>query len=207
MEITEAVTSIRRQAEQIGRDLDALDAAGAAVLTEKALILSEVIKALGPALRALSSPVSIEAVQTSNGTSAVPGGWRGVFVAGDGPKTDKGDWIDFAPGASGKRGRYIGTRLILRQDGKLVELAYDGPWSSVPGEISKWKAEERVISEVEAVKLYGLDAILLELSNATRQAARTDKPGPNGFERRGLKLADLAERLRAVCTIIRAWTL
>lgn len=203
--ITEAITSIRRHAEQIGRDLAAVDAAGAAVLAEKAILLREVVTALGPALRALSSPVSVAGIASANGVTTDPAGWRGVVITGDGPKSDKGEWVDFAPGASGKRGRYGGARLILRQDGAFVELAYDGPWSTVPGEVSRWVAEVRVLSDVEVAKVYGLDDILTAIGEAVEKHVQSHKKS-SGLERRALKLDELAERIRALRTLLRTWT-
>ena len=177
--ITEAIVSIRRHAEQIGRDLAAVDAAGAAVLAEKAILLREVVTALGPALRALSSPVSVAAVVSANGITTDPAGWRGVVIAGDGPKPIVPPMIS--------RGRYGGTRLILRQDGAFVELTYDGPWSAVPSEVSRWAAEVRVLGDVEVAKVYGLDAVLTAIGEAVEKHAQSHKKS-NGLERRALKL-------------------
>ena len=196
--ITEAIVSIRRHAEQIGRDLAAVDAAGAAVLAEKAILLREVVTALGPALRALSSPVSVAGIVSANGITTDPAGWRGVVITGDGPR-------QIASPAGPGRGRYGGTRLILRQDGAFVELAYDGPWSTVPGEVSRWSAEVRVLSDVEVAKVYGLDVILGALDEAVEKQVQSAKK-TNGLERRALKLDEQLERLRALRVLLRSWS-
>jgi len=197
---TETITDLRSVAEQVGRSLDALDAAGAAALAERATILHEVIQAVGPALRALASQVGLASVTTSAGTIVEPAPWRGLYLGGAGPTTG----APTVRGPISSRGRYSGTRLMLRQDGELVELVYDGPWSTVPGEVSRWKATERIVSPVEAVKTYGLDRLIGEMETALRKQFQADKTS-SGAERRVAKLADEADRLRALRILIRGW--
>lgn len=198
---SEQLTAINQTAEQVGRAHAALDVAAAHALAARATMLREIIGAFGPSLRALASQIGRTSTTTSGGTTVEPFPWRGIYLAGDGPSTGKAS--EFSA-QGGSRGRFFGTRLILKVDGSLVELSYDGPWSTVPGEVSKWTATDRAINDVEATKRYGLEGIFGELKDALRKAAQKDK-ATDGMERRAEKFNADADRVHALLTLIRSW--
>lgn len=192
---TEALASLRLAAETIGRDNSALEAAGAAALTQRAALLEDVIAAIRPALRAISSRVGASLTESRAGTTSEPFPWRGCYLAGSGPERVKptlssGDQL---------RARYGGKRLMLRADGVLVELSYDGPWSTVPGEVSSWKASEQTVPSTSVVARYDLEAILGELAKVLE--AQSD----GNAAKRAQQLAEQAERLRSLRTLLRSW--
>jgi hypothetical protein len=108
--------------------------------------------------------------------------------------------VDKQPaGAAGWRGRYSGTRLIYRDDGALVELAYSGAFTTVPGEVSAWKADEGAIPAAAAAARYDLDAIFAALHRALEAQA------DGAAARKAAELRAGARRLRDVATLVRKW--
>lgn len=200
---TPNLSMIRAAADLVGRDHSALEAAGAEKLAEGATCLVEVIAMLRGAWRAMSSLVAVESTTSSAGTTTVPADWRGLVLTGDGPKqlgdTRFGVNVERAIGAKVERGRYSGTRLFLRgYDGKLIQHIYDGHWSTVPREVSSWKATEREVNAVDAVELYGLVPILTSLDTALHAQAE-------GKTRdRAAQLRGDAEVIRSVTNLLRA---
>lgn len=193
---TPNLSMIRAAADLVGRDNAALEAAGAEKLAEGATCLVEVIAMLRGAWRAMSSRVAIEGTTSAEGTTAVHADWTGLALAGDGLTQSPGTLVG---GSYGCRGRIGGNRLYLRgYDGKLVQLVYAGNWSTVPGEVSSWKATAREVTAVDAVELYGLVPVLESLDTALRQQAE-------GKTRdRAAQLRGDAEVIRSVTNLLRA---
>lgn len=193
--------SIRATAEKVAANHADLELAGAELRDARAALLRERLEEVRPAARALASPVGI-ALAGSPGENTVirPAGWRGLYLAGSGPQA-VGRAAVQTPGAPRgtvhERGRYAGTRLLLRDDGRLVELSYDGPWSSVPGEVSSWTAAAREVEPEEVAGRYKLEEILESLGIALHEQAKS---------RRAATAADLrakAARLRALAQLVR----
>jgi len=87
------------------------------------------------------------------------------------------------------RGEYGGSRLVLFQDGGLQWERRTGDWSQWQGEGSSWSLEEETeISAEQAVKKYGLKAIVAGLVDELKEASRLLEQ----------KQADYQERLELV---------
>jgi hypothetical protein len=181
---------LRATAETVAHEKEDLEAAGRELRLERAVLLENVILALKPALPALCSSVGAAATWSPAGTNVVPAAWRGLYLAGTGPERHD---------RSSHRGRYVGERLMLRQDGALVILVYDGPWSAVPGEVSSWRTEERVVTGAEAAEAYDIDVLI----DALRRALEAQATG--GSPRRAAQMRDKADRLRALQKLVGSW--
>jgi hypothetical protein len=195
VEVMTNLAAIRATAKTVAREKDDLDAAGRELRTEKAKLLESVIQALKPALPAMCSVVGLSQTYSQAGATTDPAGWRGLYLAGDGPTGFEAAVV----GKKADRGRYIGERLMLRQDGVLVLLTYDGPWSTVPGEVSSWRATERVMTSVEALGSYDIETLIGALQEALAAQAGGGSP------RRAAALREKAERLKALATLVRSW--
>lgn len=208
MTAPENITELRAVAQRVADQHADLEQAGEAIRAEKAGILRQVLEAVRPAARALAAPVGIGMTCGGRaGNTIEPASWRGLYLAGQGPTLVDRVAVpqpEMKRAAFPERGRHAGARLLLRADGALVELSYDGPWSTVPGEVTKWTATPRAINDVEATKRYGLEGIFGELKDALRKAAQKDK-ATDGMERRAEKFNADADRVHALLTLIRSW--
>jgi hypothetical protein len=186
---------LRATAEAVGAQTAALDVAGLDASMASAELLAAVLDALRPALRAICSPVAVYSTTTGAGTTTEPSGWRGLYLAGDGPQIVGRHQLD--DGAV--RGRYGGERLMLRDDGQLVVLRYEGPWSNVYRETSSWTATAAVVDAGAAAGRYDVPGILDALAQALAAQARGGAPA------RAAKLREKAERLQALVILVRSW--
>jgi hypothetical protein len=184
------LNEIRRTAAMVAEEKAELDAAGYELRLEKAKLLEAVIEAMRPALPALCSQVGAGATFSPEGGTTVPASWRGLYVDGEGPTRHLGVAM---------RGRYGGERLLLRQDGALVILAYDGPCSDVFGEVSSWKTTERVVTVAEASETYDVDLVITRIQRALEAQATGGSPF------RAAALREKAARLRALQTLVGSW--
>ena len=192
---------LRAAAEKIAAEHADLEIAAADRRQAAAEVLERLLEAVRPACRALASRVAISCTESPAGTTTEPAAWRGLFLTGTGPKLVGRTAVEqpgYAREAWPERGRHGGTRLLLRDDGKLVEMAYDGPWSNVPGEVSSWRASAAVLEPIEAVaRGYHLDAIAEAIGTAL------DAQAGGASRERAAELRAKAERLRALAQIVR----
>jgi hypothetical protein len=66
---------------------------------------------------------------------------------------------------SGSKGDYLGSRLILFRDGRLVHVARKGKWNQQKGEISSWEIiNEEELGLDDAIKRYGFKEIIKGLT-------------------------------------------
>jgi hypothetical protein len=185
---------LRSTAVAVEAQTTALDIAGTDAAVAKGELLDAVIDAIRPALRAICSQVALACAFTAEGTTTEPAPWRGVHLMGDGP------WLtDRKTSPDGIRGRWGGDRLVLRDDGQLVTLRYQGPWTSVKGEVSKWTAEAAPTDAVSAAARWDLDVIIGALSDAVMAQANGAAP------ERTAQLRESAERIRAHVVLVQSW--
>jgi hypothetical protein len=185
---------LRSTAAAVGKQAAALDVAGTDASLAKGELLAAVIDAIKPALRAICSKVAIGSTITDAGTTTEPASWRGLYLAGDGPCL-----VDRKTSPDGIRGRWGGDRLMLRADGHLVTLRYQGPWTNVRGEVSKWTAEAIPTDAVSATGRWNLDVMIGSISNAVMAQANGASP------RRAAQLRESAERIRALVVLVQSW--
>lgn len=186
--------SLQEEAKIVGRHGAELDAALTNVAAARAEMMTAIVEAVRPALRALSSRVALSSHESPAGILSEPAAWRGIYLDGDGPKLTRN-----APVMGGYvRGRWGGNRLMLRDDGALVVLTYDGAWTNVPGELSSWTAQAIEIDAGTAAAKYDVTAILDRLMEATMAQAKGASP------RRAAEARGEAERWRQAAQIIRS---
>jgi hypothetical protein len=74
---------------------------------------------------------------------------------------------------SGSKGDYLGSRLILFRDGRLVHVARAGKWNR-QGEISSWEIiDEEELCLDDAIKLYGFKEIIKGLTEQLKDKKTT----------------------------------
>ena len=83
------------------------------------------------------------------------------------------------------RGDYLGWQLVLFADGSLKTLERSGDWSRWQGESSGWGIqEEEELSPQDAVKRYGLKAIVEGLASEIKEASEGLQKKQAGYEER-----------------------
>jgi hypothetical protein len=203
MTAPENIPELRAVAQRVADQHADLEQAGEAIRAEKAGIFRQVLEAVRPAARALAAPVGIGMTCGGPaGNTTEPAPWRGLYLAGQGPTLVDRVAVpqpEMKRAAFPERGRHAGARLLLRADGALVELSYDGPWSSVPGELSRWVATPREVEPEDVVTRYRLEQILDELVGALYAYAE-GKASVRAAELRSKanRLASLSELLRGL---------
>lgn len=189
---------IRAAAQDIAASHADLELAGADLRGAKAAFLEKLLDAVRPCARSLGGPVAMAMTVSPAGTTTEPAGWRGLYLDGLGPKIANRTPVEqpgYARAAWPERGRHSGTRLLLRDDGELVELSYDGPWSNVPGEVSSWRATATALEPDEVLaRGYKLEPICNAIGEAMDAQA-------NG------KAAAKAAELRGKANRLRGWSL
>lgn len=194
------------RADEVADVFDRSQAANQDNALAEAELLAAVMAVVAPALPALSDRVAIRQTTTSLGTTADYASWRGVHIGSF--RYLKRDGALEAPGPvptrhadDPARGTFAGVDLFAAQDGPvgaLWELTYAGPWSSVPGEVSRWQAKVAPVDVREACVNYGVGAIVEAISRAL------DREGTHRREERSGRLRARAERLRAISTLVKA---
>ena len=92
------------------------------------------------------------------------------------------------------RGDYLGWQLVLFADGSLKTLVRSGDWSRWQGESSGWGIqEEEDLSPQEAVKRYGLKAIVEGLASEIKEASEGLQKKQAGYEERLATIARVKE--------------
>jgi hypothetical protein len=185
---------LRSTAVAVEAQTTALDIAGTDAAMAKGELLDAVIDAIRPALRAICSQVALAGTFSAEGTTTEPASWRAVHLAGDGPRL-----TDRRMSPDGLRGHWGGDRLVLRADGQLLILCHQGPWTSVPGEVSRWTAEATSTDAQTAAARWNLDTILGSLSDAVMAHANGAAP------ERTAQLRESAERIRALVVLVQSW--
>lgn len=191
----------RAAAQDVAANHADLELAGADCRAARAEFLERFLEAVRPAARSLGGPVALAMTVSPAGTTTEPAGWRGLYLDGLGPKICNRTPVE-QPGlkraAWPERGRHAGTRLLLRDDGALVELVYDGPWSNVPGETSSWRATATELAPGEALERgYKKDVILEAIGVALQAQAEGAAPV------RAAELRGKAARIRAFSQLLR----
>lgn len=199
---TQNIADLAETSRRVADQHADLEAAGAEFRAEKAALLRQVLDAVRPAARAISSAVGIGMTAGTTANAVVPASWRGLYLAGQGPtlvdrvpvpqpETKRASWPE--------RGRHAGTRLLLRADGALVELSYAGPWSSVPGEVSRWEATAREVTPDDAVTRYRVEDILDAIGIAMHAQA-SNRPR---IKARAAEMRSNAAVIRALAVLTR----
>jgi hypothetical protein len=188
------LTQTRALADAVGLDHAELEDSAKALREANGALLAANIDALAGALRALCSAVGVAGELSGAGYTVENAPWRGLYLAGDGPTVEG----RVAAGPH-MRGRHGGARLFLDERGDLVEMTYSGPWSNVPGEVSRWKTTHVYLTYVEAAEKYGLATILDRLAAALAEQA-------GGASRvTAARLREKAERVLALVKLVRSW--
>ena len=168
---------LRTQAERVNEQHVAMETAYSAAREAEAELLTAIIAAVRPGLRALCSRLESSREVVGHGdvnrqryTTRHFKNWRGVVVAGDGRREDN---------PRDNRGCWEGSELVLREDGSLVELSYEGDWSRWQGSNWGWRATLTVLTPLQAVADYEVEAVadrlagLLQRQLDGRAAKRT----------------------------------
>ena len=124
-------------------------------------VLAQIVDAVRPALKALSSRLLKEertwwpdnAAPTTDKTYHAE---RGVILAGDGPERDH-------PRAN--QGAIVGEALALLEDGTFARLDWSGNWSNWQGATSTEQSALTTMSALDVVGDYDLDAIAEALAD------------------------------------------
>ena len=186
---TDILPELRAKAMAVAGSRTAYDAAFTNDRSARAEFLAGVIEAVRPALRAICSRVLVGSTTSPAGTTTDPAGFRGLFLTAEGPfKKTVGD---------NQRGRFEGKSLVLRDDGSLCELVYQGPWSEVRGEITKWVAEVVPRSASDVGEDWDVDDVTEWIADALRAQAKSAMPS------RAKAMNEQAERLWAAVRLIR----
>jgi hypothetical protein len=162
-----------------------------AVTEAEAELLTRVVEAVKPALRAVSTRRRITE-RTFWPDRACPetvytAGPAALRVHGSGPKEDY-------PRAN--RGSIEGTDLFLNPDGTWTETTYSGSWSRWQGEGSSWDAEAKVLTAHEVAKAYDVDDVIKAIGEALTKAKGTrEKPTARALDR--------AAKVRAVAELVK----
>jgi hypothetical protein len=149
---------------------------------EEAALLADVLAMVKPCLPVLVAPVrDYEHSSTGrNGCNPVEKHHnlgRGAVLV---------DGFDDAGDGTGNRGTLIGKRLVLMENGDLVELARAGTWSHWQGEATTWGAgyasedgetlgERETLTPTAAVKAWDFEDVLEGIAKAL--AAGVEKGG------------------------------
>lgn len=92
------------------------------------------------------------------------------------------------------RGDYFGWKLILWQDGTIGTLERAGDWCRWQGEGSGWSiTEEETLTTEEAVRRYGLKAIMEGLASELEEASNGLQGRQAGYEERLATIARIKE--------------
>ena len=164
-----------------------------AVTEAKAELLTRVVEAVKPALRAVSDRIVAESYETMgrNGCNPVSRteyhSERGLMLVND---------YDRTKDETGNRGDLGGSRLYLLTDGRFARVDREGSFSHWQGEADEWKSTLGARTARQVAEAYGVDDVVKAIGDALTKARGTrEKPTANARQR--------AERVRAVACLVK----
>lgn len=190
-----SVEALAAQASRVAAEDARLRAALAAEGDARSELLRQVLAAVAPALPALSGRILLSSVvrvgtdrsesdeqRVYYSESGAP--IRGVHVAGDAtPRKDL---------PSSDAGTLRGRGIWLLEDGRFLELSFDGRWSKKDSPASTWIAQPREVALGEIARDSLTDVL-------ARLASALEKQTP---EARAVAAEARTARLRAVLTLL-----
>lgn len=190
-DIESTVTRIETLATAAGAAYDASCEATAAETAAEAELLTRVIAAAKPGLRAISKRVKVSTSIAH--TYAEPECEYLPDVRAFCLSDRKGARPGRQQGPNDTRGSYGGADLLVTTDGRFLELDYSGEWSNWQGEGEAWKAEVREISALDVASDWTISHMIATLA----EALESYKP-----EAQTAKSRERAERLAALAKLI-----
>ena len=183
------------QAKRVARERSAYDGAWEEARRARVELLAAIVDAVRPALPALGSGLALRWSSHGVDAASAKAPFRAVLVG----QMQKGPSLPcrFALASDSRRGRYGGTALYLTDEGVFVDLEYDGAWSDVPGEVSKWEAKWCPMTADDVVAEYDVADVLDRLTTALVQQAHGATP------MRTANLLTRAKQLQALTKMLR----
>lgn len=175
------LAQLNAQARGIADVTAAADAAIADKKTASVELLDQVVDAVRPALRALSSRITIARSTSSTGTTTDKTlDEPGLYLASTGP----------APATPGK------ADLFLCREGSFVLLGYDDEVEV--GGVRRWQAAVVELASRDVVDMFPLPVVLDAIARAMAEQVNGNSA------RRTKQIVDQAARLRALVTLVRS---
>lgn len=153
-------------------------------------VLAQVRRLVKPALPAICSQVIVGGVIAIGGAQTrEAAAWRGLKLGGNGlqPRI-----------VVNRRGSFSGHELYLHEDGDFVEIRFDGRWSGVPGEETRWGSTPYRVPDVDVARDHQTEVIIARIIRALEAQLQGGKAE---------KIRDLhamAARLDAVAAMLKA---
>lgn len=174
------LTELAVQARGVAVASDAHISALADKRTASAELLTAVVEAVRPALRAVSSRIIIARVTSGAGMTDTTLDEPGLYLASTGP----------APATPGK------ADLFLCREGSFVLLGYDDEVEV--GGVKRWKAAVVELGVHDVIEMFPLAVVMDAIARALAAQASSNTP------RRTKQIEDQAARLRALVTLVRS---
>lgn len=167
-------------------------------------VLEQLVPLLTPVLPALVADLQVGLMRLAGDTSGVTEDradiasengvrLRALHLAGD--RSARKDL------QASEAGQYVGSSLVLLEDGRLAELRYQGTWKKAsprtpPGEqLAYWAAELRVVDAAHAARAWRLDDILTGLQKALTFHNTNRVKAAGATKTRAMRTEDLAKLL------------
>ena len=174
MEPNEVLSKIGALAPKVAQEHEEFTQAVAAEQSAKVALLEHVIEAAKPALRALASKITKSYrhwwIDNARGDS------EDTFYADRGFCLTDDRQGPISKNTTSFTGVYNGTDVILRVDGSLAEVEYNGEWSNWQGAASSWDSEmhattawDLVADDYDVEKLIDRLVTALEKQTGTRE--------------------------------------
>lgn len=188
--MNDILTALAEQARGVAADVEENTVAKADKRSAAAQLLSGVVDAVRPALRAMSSRIVIARVSSGAGKTERTLDEPGVYLASlHAP-------VPLTPGPQVMAGTWQGTDLFLTRDGSFAMLSYDGVHEA--GGVSQWEAAIVELRVEDVVEMFPLAVTLDAIARAL-----TAQVGSN-LGRRTKQIEEQAERLRALASLTRS---
>ncbi len=153
-QIQGGIEQLRDLVPGVAKAKEDLDAAIGSRRAAEASLVTTMIEAVKPALRAMATRPRVSQrvfwVNASTEEEVTRAAWAGVLVTGDPDQRAAGPDEDYPRANSGA---YEGAEVFLTSDG-LIELSYKGHWSRWQGASSQWEATETRLTAAEFVAQY-----------------------------------------------------
>jgi hypothetical protein len=182
---TRILANIGRQAQAVAQAATRHETAKSDERAAREELLRQLVANIRPALAACSDRVRVSETKTAEGETHQDATWVGLRVVGDGPRLANSMWR--------------GHDVFVRPDGTFVSLAYAGEIKGLG--YSRWSSIGNDVPLADVVRDYDLS----KLTDAIDKALVREAGGKRGM--RTDQVLAQADRVRALTTILRSWSL